>query len=272
MAALSASPFYRLFAGTFVVTLLGGCMLTRPDLVVQPAEMAFAFVPGGQFTMGSEASPDSQPTHQATVPDLFVGMFEVTFEQYDQFCKATGRPAPDDEEWGRENRPVINVSWHDATVYAAWLSQQTGSHFRLPSETEWEYFARAGSSTRFWTGDSLTKNSENCRDCGDIISTGTTPVGTFSANPWKLYDVLGNVQEWCLDDYQNSYTNFPVDGKPLTLEGTAKKSIRGGAWLYAARELGTAMRDYNVPTKNSRSIGFRLVLEPGVNVPAPKSR
>ena len=117
--------------------------------------------------MGSMERANEQPVHSVTVPDLFVGMYEVTFKQYDQYC--TANPScelPSDEDWGRGDRPVISVTWNDANAYTAWLSEQTGQQFRLPTEAEWEYFARAGTTTTFWTGESLPPNSVNCTNCG----------------------------------------------------------------------------------------------------------
>ena len=257
-------PIHRLFVIALFSLLLGGCLAPnkKPDLVASPVNMSFAFIRGGEFIMGSDAQSNSRPVHKAKVPDLFVGMYEVTFEQYDQFCEATGRAKPDDEDWGRDNHPAINVSWNEANAFAAWLSQATGETYRLPSETEWEYFARAGSTTQYWTGSTLPKGVENCGNCGDKRSTGTTPVGSLSPNPWKLFDILGNVQEWVLDDYQDNYNNIPTDGSPFLTSKATDKAVRGGAWVYDSDTFGTSIRDFNSPKAIDRTIGFRLVLEP----------
>ncbi|RMD68212.1 MAG: PEGA domain-containing protein, partial [Gammaproteobacteria bacterium] len=160
-------------------------------------------IPPGRFLMGSpfdEEGRDSDegPQHRVSIARPFaIGRYEVTFEEYDRFCEATGRRRPDDNGWGRGKRPVINVSWHDAKAYARWLSKQTGKRYRLPSEAEWEYAARAGTSTRYWWGDRVGHGHANCDGCGSWWDgKETAPVGFFDPNPWGLYDTAGNVWEW----------------------------------------------------------------------------
>jgi hypothetical protein len=167
---------------------------------------------------------------------------EITFKQYDLFAAATGRHKPDDGGWGRSSRPVIKVSLDDAQRYAAWLSKKTGVTYRLPSEAEWEHAARAGTQTAYWWGDEIGENRANCRDCGsDWDGRQTAPVGSFAANPWGLYDTVGNVWEWTGDPQANRWV------------------IRGGSW---SRDATLARADrwlFNTRGFRSDNLGFRLV-------------
>jgi formylglycine-generating enzyme required for sulfatase activity len=226
--------------------------------------MNFVFVPPGTFQMGSLTGKNNRelPVHEVTLPGFAVGMYEVTFAQYDAFCEATGREKPSDEGWGRKNRPVINVRWDDANAYAAWLSKETGLSFSLPSEAQWEYFARAGTTSRYWTGDSLEKGEANCSDCGSKWDDKmTAPVGYFKHNPWRIYDTAGNVHEWCLDDLHRTYQGAPTDGQAWFGGDEQRKVNRGGAWNSAPRYLASHSRDYREKDIPRNSIGFRLVLE-----------
>jgi formylglycine-generating enzyme required for sulfatase activity len=162
------------------------------------------WIPAGSFRMGDlqgGGNKDEKPIHQVSVDRFAMGRYEVTFAEYDKFAQATGREKPSDEGWGRGNRPVINVSWHEATAYAKWLSQQTGQQYRLPTEAEWEYAARAGKTTKYWWGNQIGSNKANCSNssCGDRLKY-TAPVGSFAPNPFKLYDTAGNVWEWVRGD------------------------------------------------------------------------
>jgi formylglycine-generating enzyme required for sulfatase activity len=166
-------------------------------------------IPPGRFLMGSpaeaERAQDKDPQHPVTIARaLAIGRFAVTFEEYDRFCAKTGRAKPGDSGWGRGQRPVINVSWDDATAYCAWLSQQTGHAYRLPSEAEWEYAARAGTTSAFWWGNQIDPSLANY-DGNYTYANGpkgeyrerTLPVESFQPNPFGLYQVHGNVWEWC---------------------------------------------------------------------------
>ncbi len=123
---------------------------------------------------------------------------EITFAQYDVYAQQTDVDKPEDRGWGRENQPVINISWNNAQGYTQWLTQQTGYQCRLPSEAEWEYAARAGTTTAYFWGDEVGSNNANCRGCGSQWDNKqTAPVASFTANPWGLYDMHGNAWEWC---------------------------------------------------------------------------
>ncbi len=170
--------------------------------------------------------------HSVTINSFAMGQYEVTFAEYDKFADATGRAKPSDSGYGRGNRPVINVSWHDATAYTQWLSEQTGHQYRLPTEAEWEYAARAGTETEYWWGNDIGTNNANCYSnyCGDSYQY-TSPVGSFAANPIGLFDTAGNVWEWTCSEYQASYA-----GKEQQCADSAGSFVlRGGAWNSSQR-------------------------------------
>lgn len=254
--------------------LISGCSIfqpqAKPDYTVTAADMDFVFVKGGTFKMGTSRATE-KPIHDVTISDLFVGMHEVTFEQFDLYCTATPKcKPPTDESWGRGDRPVINVTWDDANTYATWLSKQTGLQFRLPTESEWEYFARAGTTTSYWTGDSLPKDTANCRGCGSKWDNKmTAPVGSFPPNPWGIHDTAGNIIEWVQDDYKNDYAGAPADGSAVILNESSRKVQRGGAWNYRTRALESSARDYRSINTVKSDTGFRLVLIPSTAILPP---
>ena len=219
----------------------------------------------GEFWMGSDekdpqAGKDEFPRHKVTIRYPFlIGKYEVTFEQYDTFALATGRDLPDDRGWGRGNRPVINVSWDDAQAYTVWLSEQTGKSYRLPTEAEWEYAARAGTTSSYWWGNDVGKNKANCYDCGsEWDNQKTAPVGSFKANPWGLYDTAGNVYEWVQDNYHENYKGAPVDGTARLIRKGSLRVVRGGCWLYNAWNCRSAFRDWLAPGIRFNNLGFRV--------------
>lgn len=235
---------------------------TQPLSYIEPTTgMEFVSVPAGSFVMGDNSDKRATPAHQVTLDGFHIGRFEVTFDQYDLFCAATGREKPDDNEWGRGTRPVTNVSWHDAKAFADWLSKRNKLNFSLPSEAQWEYAARAGTASAFWTGSNLRPNHANCRECGsEWDNRSTAPVGSFPPNRWGIYDMTGNVVEWTLDDYQNGYQGAPVDGSAWLIPEARRKIQRGGAWGYAVDSLRSAARDYRGENRRTTEVGFRLVL------------
>ena len=180
-----------------------GTTLVKPEMVK---------VPKGKFMMGASpldkyARSNEKPTHMVSFDKSFaIGKYEVTFEQYDMFAIATKRPFPRDDGWGRGNRPVINVSWEDAAAYAQWLSSVTGESYRLPSEAEWEYAARAGSNTPYWWGNDIGFANAMCKGCNSGMENinRTAPVGSFPANKFGVHDTAGNVSEWVQDCYQDN--------------------------------------------------------------------
>ena len=133
--------------------------------------------------------------------------------------------------WGRGNRPAIDVSWHEAQAYVAWLSEKTGKRCRLLSESEWEYAARAGAATRYSWGDGIGRNRANCSGCGSRWDDRqTAPVGSFAANGFGLHDMHGNVWEWVADCWNGSYAGAPSDGSARESGNCSRRVLRGGAW------------------------------------------
>lgn len=231
--------------------------------------MEFVSVKGGSFVMGDISGRDrfATPAHRVTVNDFWIGKYTVTFEQYDQFCKATDRKKPNDEGWGRGQRPVINVSWNDAVAFTKWLSSKSGKTFRLPSEAEWEYAARGGTTTKYPWGNQIGHVLANCDGCGSKWDRKmTAPVGSFSPNNFGLYDTVGNVYEWTLDDLNQSTKNYkgmPIDGTAWTSKDTKAKRInRGGSYLEATNEMPVYRRCWDSPAGRSKTTGFRVVMEP----------
>ena len=206
------------------------------------------------------------PQHAVTFASPFeIGKYPVTFAEYDHFCVKTGRELPHDETWGRGRRPVINVSWQDATDYCAWLGEQTGQAYRLPSEAEWEYACRAGTKTPFWTGETLSTDQPNY-DGNYIYGTGrkgkyreqTTLVDTFGRNPWGLHDMHGNLWEWCEDRWHDNYHGAPNDGSAWLEGKSSGRVMRGGSWFDGPRSLRSAYRKWDGPVLRFKFLGFRV--------------
>ena len=247
-----------------------------PDLATfQEAEFApeMVVIPAGEFTMGSpEDEPERRDTEgpqvEVRIKKFALGIYAVTFDEYDAFCRDTDRELPADEDWGRARYPAINVSWPDAQVYCEWLSEKTGAEYRLPSEAEWEYACRAGTETPFWWGDTITPDQANYD--GSVAYNGgvtgewrrrTLPVQSFEPNHWKLYQVHGNVWEWCADDWFGSHDDASVEGKPRGLESgrnNRNKVLRGGSWNFDPNDLRSAFRNNDVPDGQYNCVGFRV--------------
>lgn len=227
-----------------------------------PLEPEIVVIPSGHFLMGCVSGIgceyDEDPVHEVSIASFEMSKYEVTFEEYDRFTKAIGREQANDEGWGRGRRPVINVSWDGAVAYAAWLSEQTGKNYRLPSEAEWEYAARAGTTTKYSWGNAIGRNRANCRGCSSQWEgRQTAPVGSFESNNWGLYDMHGNVLEWVQDCWNSSYKWAPTDGSAW--ESGEYRVLRGGSWRGGPRDLRSAsrIRDYSISRYNS--YGFRVV-------------
>ena len=228
---------------------------TCPELVV---------VPAGRFRMGCVSGRDcqdnEQPVHEVQVGSFALGVYEVTFEEYERFAQATGRALPNDRGWGRGGRPVINVSWEDAQAYTAWLSDETGEDYRLPSESEWEYAARAGTTTRYSWGQDIGRNRANCDGCGSRWDgEETVPAGSFAANGWGLHDMHGNVWEWVLDCWHENYARAPRDGSAWTSGANCRRRVlRGGSWLSSPALLRSADRYIYDAGARVGFLGFRV--------------
>jgi formylglycine-generating enzyme required for sulfatase activity len=217
------------------------------------------------FSMGSGASSldmDERPRREVQLRRFAIGQYEVTFDEFDAFARATGRALPDDKGWGRGQRPVINVSWEEAVAYTQWLSDQTGQRYRLPTEAEWEYAAGAAVRTLYWWGNSPGEGRANCFNCGSEWDASlSAPVGSFSANPLGLHDTAGNVSEWVQDCYQPNYQGAPVDGSARITVGCTRRVVRGGGFNSPANTLRITKRDQQLASMRADDLGFRVVRE-----------
>jgi formylglycine-generating enzyme required for sulfatase activity len=234
-------------------------------------------VPAGEFLMGAPASEqssddDERPRHAVTFARPFaVGRFAVTFAEWDA-CVADGgcrRYRPADRGWGRGMRPVINLWWEDARAYVAWLSEKTGRTYRLLSEAEREYVARAGTTTPFWWGDTISSEQANydsdfrygCRPKGEYkreYRRQTVPVDSFAPNPWGLYQVHGNIYEWVEDCWNRDYVGAPSDGTAWTTGNCTRRVMRGGSWQFAPWHLRSAARGAVATAVDFRVVGMRV--------------
>ncbi len=220
---------------------------------------------GGLFRMGhnSLTGGDSGPEHDIQVAPFLIGAYEVTFQQYDRFVRATGRRYPDDFGWGRGTRPVVGISWSDAQAYVKWLSRQTGQRYRLPSEAEWEFAARGGSRGSYWWGFGLEPGRAVCFDCGSQWDNrSTAQVGGFPPSAFGLFDTAGNVLEWVSDCYRPGYEGASADGRARVDGDCAFRVARGGAFNKPASSMRTWMRSKFVPEARLNNLGLRVARDP----------
>jgi formylglycine-generating enzyme required for sulfatase activity len=223
-------------------------------------------IASGTYKRGSEneiANDDEKPVREVTIQPFKMSEMEVTFEQYDQFAVDTGRDLPSDSGWGRGKQPIINVSWDDAVACAAWLTEKTqpANPYRLPSEAEWEYAARAGSTTEYPWGDAIGVGNANCDGCGsqwDNKQTAPADSFAFAANAFGLYNMHGNVWEWAQDCYHETYNGAPVDGSAWQESDCSLRVLRGGSWDAYPDDLRSALRNWLAPANRGYSLGFRL--------------
>jgi formylglycine-generating enzyme required for sulfatase activity len=220
-------------------------------------------IPAGSFRMGDlggGGDGDEKPVHRADIKAFALGKTEVTFFEYDAFARATNTALPADKKgWGRGSRPVINVSWDDAKAYISWLSKKAGQSYRLPTEAEWEYAARAGTTTKYPWGDDVGRNNANCDGCGSQWDDkSTAPAGSFSANAFGLHDMHGNVHEWIEDCYKDSYSGASSTGVAHQNSACSLRVLRGGSWGYGASYLRSAYRYWYHPSWRSHNFGFRV--------------
>jgi formylglycine-generating enzyme required for sulfatase activity len=250
-----------------------------PEMIVLPA---------GEFRMGSEiAEAELEEDDKAyedeiapgvgkrpmRIPERFaLGRYLVTSAEYDVFCDATRRKRPVNRHWDRDRRPAIHVSWDEAQAYVAWLNDRLGtSAYRLPSEARWEYACRAATEARRWWGPSWDPARAN--GARSFEGGSTSPVDHFKPNPWGLHDMIGNVWEWCADEWADNIAGLPKDGAPFRArEGrgeekkktrrkpdpSAPRAVRGGSWSNFPRFLRCAVRLRNAPDFRLVVVGFRL--------------
>ncbi len=278
---------HRNFTLVFVAALLAGCF-SSAQVLTPERERALKqgdtfkecrqcpemiVVPPGSFIMGSAENEPGRfntegPRHQVTFARQFaVGKFSVTFDEWEACMAARGCNAspPLDQNWGRGRRPVINVSWNDAKDYVTWLSKITGKTYRLLSEAEREYVTRAGTTTPFWWGSSISIKHANYNghsysdEPEGSFRRQTLPVGSFAPNHWGLYDVHGNVWEWTEDCYKDSYDGAPTDGSAVTDGDCTHRVERGGAWANDPGRLRSASRGWdNFEYRLMPYTGFRV--------------
>lgn len=255
---------------------LAGAAATEKPFQECPDCPELVVVPAGTFQMGSPASEPGRfdteaPRHAVTLKAFAIGKYNVTVEQFLSFLRQTGyQPAPCNRylelSWQSPGHnlayppsgvetprdPASCLSWNDAQAYVAWLNQQVHASghaapgegpYRLPSEAEWEYAARAGTGTSRWWGDAIGHGKANCNGCGSPWdNTMFAPVGSFGPNPFGLYDMLGNVWQWTADCWHESYTGAPADGSPWQTAGCAKRVLRGGSWSSLPALIRSAAR------------------------------
>lgn len=248
-------------------------------------------LPAGRFTMGSSAADqawavshgttaesvsDESPQHEVALRAFAMGKFDVTRGEYATFVRDTGHPdgdgcGHDGEKWNKQagvswrnpgfaqsdRDPVVCVTWQDAQAYVSWLSRKVHRPYRLPSEAEWEYAARAGTTTRLWWSDDDTAAADHA---WYSVNSGsqTHPVGLKPANPFGLYDMAGNVWQWTQDCYVDSYAAAPKDGSAVEVKDTCMRVDRGGSWYYPSWLLRPATRERNPPDYRDLIMGFRV--------------
>jgi formylglycine-generating enzyme required for sulfatase activity len=275
VAAIAAATVWLYGNG---LTLKHGEAMVLSTMRLYPVSApAMVELPAGEFWMGAgendrEGNPLERPQHRVVIERPFaMGEYEVTFAEYEQFAYATGRLLPSDQGWGKERRPVINVSWDEATAYAEWLSRMTGDRYRLPTEAEWEYAARAGTEwARFW-GDDLDEACQyanvadqsfrsrgyggEIHNCDDGYAE-TAEVGSFKPNDFGLHDMLGNVWEWvqdCPHDYSERASD---DGSAWEEAECGLRVFRGGSWIGEPAGVRSAYRGWSDPVSGTTTSGF----------------
>jgi formylglycine-generating enzyme required for sulfatase activity len=239
-------------------------------------------IPSGSFQMGCVSGKDcdsnEKPLRQINIPAFYMSKTEITFDQWDACVSDKGcSHEPDDENWGKGLHPVINVSWDDAQMYVKWLTKKTGRYYRLPSEAEWEFAARAGTTSKFSWGNqdpSCSKTANNganhyggnrskCYQPNNKLRGRTELVASYKANDWDLYDMHGNVWEWVQDCYHDNYNNAPSDGSAwekncYTENDSTPLTLRGGSWDYRAERMRSAYRLRGDRDWRFNDIGFRI--------------
>lgn len=227
-------------------------------------------IPAGSFRMGCVSRVDcrsnEQPVHDVTLAKpLALSKFEVTCADFRRFAAHAAREQIQAPACGEQpSAPVVNVSWDDAVAYAEWLSSETLKPYRLPSEAEWEYAARAGTRTRYSWGNSVGVERANCYGCRSRANRdqrGTVAVGSFGANPWGLHDMHGNAWEWVSDCRLDNYEGAADDGSSRTAPNCEQRVLRGGSWRVNSSLVRAAQRGWGNETLRIDDVGIRVVVE-----------
>ncbi|HVK56567.1 MAG TPA: formylglycine-generating enzyme family protein [Burkholderiales bacterium] len=218
-------------------------------------------LPPGAFLMGSNSSdPSEKPAHQVSISQPFaIGKYEVTVEQWNACVDANACQRITTINNHTKSNAMRDVSWNDAQQYVAWLGKVAGKPYRLPTEAEWEYAARGGTSTRYWWGDQMRPGNANCKDCGEPWRPeAPVNVGSFAANPYGLHDTSGSVWEWVNDCWHNTYKGAPTDGRSWDEQDCRVRVIRGGSWRDGATYMPSSTRfKYDASVRHSQN-GFRV--------------
>lgn len=241
-----------------------------PEILPGIPEHQWARIPAGDFQMGSPEKElyrfDNEHRHLVVLDGFEMLRTPVTFAQYDAYCRSEGLDLPSDEGWGRGDRPVINVTYWSAAEYCQWLSRRAGCTIRLPTEAEWEYACRAGSSTPFWTGPRVNPDQANFDACYSYNDSPkgeargrTTPVDQFPANPWGLHDMHGNVWEWCASVFDEGYSGLERLDASRNRDDSRERALRGGSWANVPGGIRAAIRNKLNPNLHFFKVGFRIV-------------
>jgi formylglycine-generating enzyme required for sulfatase activity len=235
------------------------CAKDCPEMIV---------VPPGKFMMGSPGAgkggnDNEGPPHEVTIARPFaVSKFDVTFDDWEACVSVDGCHQVDDSGFGRGTKPVVNVTWADAQRYVAWLTRMTGKTYRLLTEAEWEYAARAGTTTTYYWGDEIGQGNANCQGCGgewdNNRRTWSSPVGSFKPNAFGLYDMAGNVFQWVEDCDHVDYKEAPADGSAWTSDECGLRGARGGSWRRKPPLLRSAYRHWITAVGRNNNLGFRV--------------
>ena len=245
-------------AGNPKPVVLADAASAQPKLRV-PETVA---IPGGPFAMGGEDDSE-QPVHQVSIRPFAMGKYPVTVGEW-KACVAAGSCA--DIAAGSDDQPVTNASYDDAQAYLGWLAKVTGKAFRLPTEAEWEYAARAGRRSKYWWGDRMRPGMANCKGCNTASETSDAAqplkVGSFAANPFGLFDMGGEVAQWVADNWHKSYKGAPADGAAWLDDGSYARVIRSGSWSNGAADARAGSRDRYDGRIRHPTLGFRVALTP----------
>ncbi|MBK9316479.1 MAG: SUMF1/EgtB/PvdO family nonheme iron enzyme [Acidobacteria bacterium] len=222
---------------------------------VNSVKLEMVAIQGGSFMMGSDKDKDAQPIHEVTLKPFYIGKYEVTQAQWKAVMGDSTNPA----SFKGDTMPVETVSWDDAIAFCKKLSEITGNEYRLPTEAEWEYAARAGSTDDYCFGNDTNLLGEFAW-YNENSDGRTHPVGHKKPNAWGLYDMHGNVWEWCEDFYHENYEGAPIDGSAWVTNGDSKyRLLRGGSWYVNLGDARAAYRNSNYPNLHHGDGGFRIV-------------